>query len=267
MPAVIAIHPASRPITSHTSTRLCASAVECSRSTASVAIVTAVSKPKQASVPLKSLSIVFGTPTHFTPFALSAKLIDCVSSPPNAMSASILFLPKTSRHFSNPPGIFFTFVREDRRIVPPFCRIPEVVSSVSGIVTSSRTPRHPSINPTNSSPWCRIPLRTAARITAFNPGQSPPPVNIPTRIILSFELLNFRKNHTPDQVILSAANFRPHQNVCHSERSEIQATSKNNCHSERSEIQATSKTIVILSAAKNPRICFCRCLFFFQDAN
>jgi hypothetical protein len=46
-------------------------------------------------------------------------------------------------------------------------------------------------------------LRTAARITAFNPGQSPPPVNIPTRIILSFELLDFRKNHTPEPAILT----------------------------------------------------------------
>ena len=38
--------PAWRPITSHTMTRLCASAVVWSRSIASVAIVTAVSKPK-----------------------------------------------------------------------------------------------------------------------------------------------------------------------------------------------------------------------------
>src|SRR5580658_8233169 len=29
-----------------------------------------------------------------------------------------------------------------------------------------------------------MPLRTAARMTAFNPGQSPPPVRIPTRMVL-----------------------------------------------------------------------------------
>ena len=43
--------------------RLCASAVVCSRSIASVANATAVSKPKQLVVPTMSLSIVFGTPT------------------------------------------------------------------------------------------------------------------------------------------------------------------------------------------------------------
>ena len=43
--------------------RWCASAVVCSRSIASVANATAVSKPKQFVVPTMSLSIVFGTPT------------------------------------------------------------------------------------------------------------------------------------------------------------------------------------------------------------
>jgi len=46
MPLVTAIQPACRPITSTTITRLCDSAVVWSRSIASVAIVTAVSKPK-----------------------------------------------------------------------------------------------------------------------------------------------------------------------------------------------------------------------------
>ena len=46
MPLITAIQPAWRPITSTTITRLCDSAVVCSRSIASVAIVTAVSKPK-----------------------------------------------------------------------------------------------------------------------------------------------------------------------------------------------------------------------------
>ena len=36
-------------------------------------------------------------------------------------------------------------------------------------------------NPTISCPWRSIPLRTIARITAFRPGQSPPPVSTPTR--------------------------------------------------------------------------------------
>ena len=46
MPAMTAIQPVCRPITSHTITRSCDSAVECRRSIASVAIVTAVSNPK-----------------------------------------------------------------------------------------------------------------------------------------------------------------------------------------------------------------------------
>jgi hypothetical protein len=40
----------------------------------------------------------------------------------------------TFRHCSKPPGIFFTLVREDFRMVPPRCRIPLVVSSVRGMV-------------------------------------------------------------------------------------------------------------------------------------
>ena len=60
MPACRAIQPACRPITSTTSTRWCDSAVVCRRSIASVAMLTAVSKPKVKSVPDRSLSIVFG---------------------------------------------------------------------------------------------------------------------------------------------------------------------------------------------------------------
>src|SRR6478752_6497750 len=45
MPLITAIQPVCLPITSQTMTRLCDSAVVCSRSIASVAIVTAVSKP------------------------------------------------------------------------------------------------------------------------------------------------------------------------------------------------------------------------------
>ena len=48
--------------------RLCDSAVVAIRSSASVAIETAVSKPNVMSVPGMSLSIVFGTPTTRRPF-------------------------------------------------------------------------------------------------------------------------------------------------------------------------------------------------------
>ena len=63
IPDITAIQPVCRPITSTTITRLCDSAVVCSRSIASVQIETAVSKPKVTSVAERSLSIVFGTPT------------------------------------------------------------------------------------------------------------------------------------------------------------------------------------------------------------
>ena len=45
IPLMTAIQPVWRPMTSTTMTRLCDSAVVCSRSIASVAIVRAVSKP------------------------------------------------------------------------------------------------------------------------------------------------------------------------------------------------------------------------------
>ena len=45
-PACSAIQPAWRPITSTISARWCDSAVVCSRSIASIAMLTAVSKPK-----------------------------------------------------------------------------------------------------------------------------------------------------------------------------------------------------------------------------
>ena len=63
MPLAAAIQPVLRPMTSTTMTRLCDSAVVCSRSIASVQTWTAVSNPIVTSVPAMSLSMVFGTPT------------------------------------------------------------------------------------------------------------------------------------------------------------------------------------------------------------
>ena len=66
-PACSEIQPAYRPMTSTTMIRRCAAAVVCSRSRASLANDTAVSNPKQFTVPTMSLSIVFGTPTMGMP--------------------------------------------------------------------------------------------------------------------------------------------------------------------------------------------------------
>ena len=71
--------------------RLCDSAVVAIRSSASVAIVTAVSKPKVMSVPGMSLSIVFGTPTTRRPSRESASAVRRVPSPPITITASMPF--------------------------------------------------------------------------------------------------------------------------------------------------------------------------------
>ena len=68
--------------------RSCDSAVVCRRSIASVATVTAVSKPKVACVHDRSLSIVFGTPTIGMPFLRKRVAIRKAPSPPIAISAS-----------------------------------------------------------------------------------------------------------------------------------------------------------------------------------
>ena len=63
-------------------TRSWLSAVECSRSIASVAVLTAVSKPKVRWVPLTSLSMVLGTQTTGRPFRQSSWEICRLPSPP-----------------------------------------------------------------------------------------------------------------------------------------------------------------------------------------
>ena len=52
----------------------------------------------------------------------------------------------------------------------------------SGLVVPSISPRQPCRMPTTSSPRSSA-RRVTARITAFRPGQSPPPVRMPIRIV------------------------------------------------------------------------------------
>src|SRR3954453_15745366 len=59
--------------------------------------------------------------------------------------------------------------------------MPRVDSIVSSSYSPSSTPCQPSRKPTIASPYSPTPLRTIARITAFSPGQSPPPVSTPIR--------------------------------------------------------------------------------------
>jgi hypothetical protein len=75
-----------------------------SRSMASVAICTAVSKPKVSSVADRSLSIVLGTPTVCTPWSNSFEATPSVSSPPMATSASTPCAASVAFTASTPPS-------------------------------------------------------------------------------------------------------------------------------------------------------------------
>ena len=104
----------------------------CSRSIASVAICTAVSKPNVMSVPPRSLSIVFGTPsTGSAVLAVQAgggaeRVLAADGDQP---------LEVERRQFSairaGPSSRLNGLVRDERRMVPPRGRIPRVDSIVS----------------------------------------------------------------------------------------------------------------------------------------
>ncbi len=76
-------------MTSTTITRWCDSAVVLRRSMASVATMTAVSKPKVRSVEEMSLSMVLGTPTTGIPASASIRAAVRVPSPPIGIRASM----------------------------------------------------------------------------------------------------------------------------------------------------------------------------------
>src|SRR4051794_22922591 len=59
--------------------------------------------------------------------------------------------------------------------------MPDVLLRSSSTVLPSITPAQPERNPTASVPWTLTALRTTPRMTALSPGQSPPPVRMPTR--------------------------------------------------------------------------------------
>ena len=143
IPEYAAIQPAWRPMTSTMITRLCDSAVVCRRSIASVAICTAVWKPNVKSVPARSLSIVFGTPTTGIPSSTSLRATPSVSSPPIGIRALRPRARIDSRTWSTPPSTLNGFVREEPRIVPPRCRMPRVVSLVSSTASFLSTPAQP----------------------------------------------------------------------------------------------------------------------------
>ena len=132
MPACRAIQPASRPMTSTSITRWWLAAVVWIRSIASVAMPTAVSKPKVRSVPSRSLSIVFGTPTIRIPWIARRCAMSRVPSPPTTTSASMpaerMFWctrAVTSPGGSSPIHRNGSSRLDVPRIVPPMGRMPE----------------------------------------------------------------------------------------------------------------------------------------------
>src|SRR5512137_2839529 len=106
--------------------------------------------------------MVFGTPTTFIPIAWKR-----------------VATPSVSTTIFGPSGRLKGLVREVPRMVPPSWRMPDVFWRVIRKWSSSRRPFQPSRTPVNSNPCCS-PRRTTARMTAFRPGQSPPPVRMAT---------------------------------------------------------------------------------------
>lgn len=164
------------------------------RSMHSVAKLTAVSKPKVASVCSRSLSIVFGTPITRSP--ASDRWLPMVSepSPPMVMSAS---MPCCSNS-ANSSGVRSTSTQLPSgcctgyavglprlvvpMMVPPWWTMPRTRSRVSwmsppsGYSSGRNKPLKPSRMPTTSHPRLMA-ARVADRITALRPGASPPPVD------------------------------------------------------------------------------------------
>ena len=87
-----------------------------------------------------------------------------------------------------PPSTLYGFVRDVPMIVPPRGRIPEISRGPSGWKSCSTIPRQPSRTPITSCPRDHD-RRATARMTAFSPGQSPPPVSTPIFIDLSLRLV------------------------------------------------------------------------------
>lgn len=105
-------------------TRWWDSAVVFSRSMASVATPTAVSKPKVRSVAEMSLSMVFGTPTTGRPASASIRAAVSVPSPPMGMRTSKPISVASSLAFSQAARKRSRSSREEPRMVPPRARMP-----------------------------------------------------------------------------------------------------------------------------------------------
>ena len=184
MPECRAIQPACRPITSTTRTRWWDSAVVCSRSMASVAMFTAVSKPKVKSVASRSLSMVLGTPTTRTPSSVEPRgdaegvlaadrdeRVDpgALEVLPDPLDPAVDLERVGARRAEDRAAAWQDAARTSatpERHGQPLERAPPAVAEADELVPVARA----------------RPCGPTARMTAFRPGQSPPPVSTPTRM-------------------------------------------------------------------------------------
>ena len=103
-----------------------------------------------------------------------------VPFPPTTTIASSRCSDTVSSTRSTFPSLAYGWTRLMPMIVPPRGRIPDTCLGPSSISRPSIRPCQPSRMPTTSFPSASL-RRTTARVTAFSPGQSPPPLRIPTR--------------------------------------------------------------------------------------
>ncbi len=147
---------------STTITRWCDSALVCILSIASTALATALSKPKVTSVSMRSLSMVFGTPTKGIPFLHKRLAMERLPSPPihtNASRSHLLMFPRATSdrswggtRASSPRQTKGLALLEVPRMVPPWARIPETSLYDNVRPRPSTSPAYPSSMPKTVQP-------------------------------------------------------------------------------------------------------------------
>ena len=128
-------------MTSTTLQRACDSQVSRRRSTISMVVLTAVSKPMEKSVEVMSLSIVPGRPTQGTPCSVISVAPRNVPSPPIVTMPSMpkrLQLAIASRM---PASVLNSGQRSEYRIVPPWLMMLDTERMSSGWMSPSISPR------------------------------------------------------------------------------------------------------------------------------
>src|SRR4030042_764043 len=124
-------------------------------------------------------------PTHLRPFSWSLLATPRVSSPPTATTASSSNFSIWEKILPTPSSTLKGLVLYVARMVPPRGRMPEMKLKSRGNILPSMSPSQPFLMPRMSKLYWTMPFRVTARMTALSPGQSPPPVRIPTLMVVS----------------------------------------------------------------------------------